>query len=289
MKTNRFRQDSQLLWTVTLEKLRVAQAEEEAKKPISDPAIEVLRKHVHGMFGRVMGSDESRYQTRSQIWSTTMCKGPPTLWMTINPSDLNDPIAQIFVGENIDLDSVLNGLSPDAHQRAQNIASDPYGAEEFLHFMINTILETLFQVKVSKYKVTSKKGVWGVVDAYFGMKEVQGRGTIHLNLLLWLEDTPSPNQLLYLLRQDSFRDKIKAYFAANIRAYLPGMEDADTIKQNAGTRDVAYTRPPHPNSTQYDDDVRRLETRLACVEQVHTCKLRRCLVLDKTGQYHCKR
>jgi hypothetical protein len=237
----------------------------------------------------VMGSDESRYQTRSQIWSTTMCKGPPTLWMTINPSDLNDPIAQVFVGENIDLDRLLDGLQPDSHRRAQNVAKDPYGVTEYFHFMIDTILETLFQVKVSKYKVTSKKGILGFVEAYFGLKEVQGRGTIHLHLLLWLKHTPSPDQLLFLLRQESFRDKIKAYIASNIRAYLPGMEDADAIKQQSRSREVAYTRPTHRDSLHYDEDIRKLETCLACAEQVHTCKLRRCLVLDKTGRYRCKR
>ena len=51
MKTARFRQESQLLRTVTIDKLRRAQAEEDAKKPISDPAIQALRKHVHGTLG----------------------------------------------------------------------------------------------------------------------------------------------------------------------------------------------------------------------------------------------
>ena len=289
IKSRRFQQDSQHLRTITLEKLRQAQEEEGAGRAVSDPAIQLLKQHVYGTLGRVMGSDQSRSRMRSQIWSTTMSKGPPTLWMTINPSDLHDPIAQVFVGEDIDLDKFCKSMGPDAHARAQNIAKDPYAATEYFHFMIDTILETLFQIKVSKYKVTANKGVLGYVDAYFGMKEVQGQGTIHLHVLLWLKNTPSPDEMLFLLRDDAFREKIKTYLAANIRAYLPGMETADTIKEQAKSRDVSYCRPPNPDSDTYDEDVNKLETRLACVEQVHACKLRRCLVMDKTGRYQCKR
>jgi hypothetical protein len=272
-----------------LEKLRKAQEEEDQKKPISDPAVQSLKTQVQATLDRVMASDESRYQMRSQIWSTTMCKGPPSLWMTINPSDLHDPTAQLFVGEDINLNDFVKTMGPNTHQRAQNIARDPYGASEYFHFIIHAILETLFRVKVTKYKIKSSKGVLSLVEAYFGVKEVQGRGTIHLHLLIWLKNTPSPNQLLFLLRDDAFREKIKNFLQANVRAYKPGMETAESIQTNSGSKDVAFTRPP-PDASDYEQQIEKLETLLACVEQVHTCKLRRCLVLDpKTGQYRCKR
>ena len=290
MKTKRYHKDIQILRTVTLDKLRHAQVEEEAKKPISDLAIQVLKTHVNATLGGVLGSDQSRYQMRSQIWSTTMCKGPPTLWMTINPSDLHDPIAQVFVGEDIDLDKFTSRMGPDAHARAKNIAKDPYAASEYFHFIIDAILDTLFKVKVTKYKVNSKKGVLGEVDAYFGMKEVQGRGTIHLHILIWLKNTPSPDQLQFLLRQESFRDKIKEYLSRNVCAYVPGMETANSIKHTATGANVAYARPPNPDSVHYAQELQMMETQLACVEQVHECKLRRCLIPDKkTGRYQCKR
>jgi hypothetical protein len=31
----------------------------------------------------------------------------PSLWITINPNDLHNPIAQIFIGEEIDMDKFL--------------------------------------------------------------------------------------------------------------------------------------------------------------------------------------
>lgn len=87
-------------------------------------------------------------------------------------------------------------LGPDSAKRAQNIAKDPYAASKFFHFIIQTILETLFQVKVTSYQVKNGIGILGGISAYFGMVECQGRGTLHLHLLIWLKNTPSPDRIL---------------------------------------------------------------------------------------------
>ena len=134
-----------------MEKLEQAQADEEKGIPISDPAVRLLKSHVNATVGRIMGSDQSRFKLRSQIWSTTIYLGPPYLWITINPIDLHDPIAQVFAGENIDLDNFIATMGPDRDAQAKNIAADPYAAAKFFHFLINTILKTLFQVKSTKY------------------------------------------------------------------------------------------------------------------------------------------
>src|SRR5271156_1091882 len=118
--------------------LQQAQHEEEMHIPISSPAVRLLCKHIHGSSGWVMGSDQSRYQLRSQIWSTTIMLNPPTLWITINPSDVHDPIAQVFAGENINLDNLFGIGGPDAERRAATIAGDPYAAAKFFHFLIQT-------------------------------------------------------------------------------------------------------------------------------------------------------
>ena len=190
MRRKDFDKDAHMMSTITLQKLDQASREEESHTSISDPAVQRLRKHIHATSGRVMGSDQSRYQLRSQIWSTSIVLGPPALWITINPTDLHDPIAQVFVGEDIDLDNFSGEMGPDANKRAQNIAADPYAAAKFFHFIIGVILTDLFGVHVTKYQVHSEMGVLGEVSAYFGTVESQGRGTLHLHLLIWLKNTP---------------------------------------------------------------------------------------------------
>ncbi|PBK58622.1 hypothetical protein ARMSODRAFT_900264, partial [Armillaria solidipes] len=171
MRRKTFNADAQIMASITEEMLEHAQQQEEDKVPITDPAIQLLRSHVHTSSGRIMGSDASRYRLRSQIWSTSLYMNPPSLWVTINPCDLHDPIAQVFAGEDIDLDNFISSAGPDKDQRAQNIANDPYAAAKFFHFMIRTILRTLFGVEASDYMVKSHPGIFGRVRAYFGTVE----------------------------------------------------------------------------------------------------------------------
>jgi len=110
MRRKTFENDAQLLSSITLESLAKAEEEEKLGKPISNPAIHLLRRHVFATGGRVMGSDHARYQLRSQIWGTTMMLNPPSIWITINPCDLHDPLAQVFAGEDICMDNLLRTI-----------------------------------------------------------------------------------------------------------------------------------------------------------------------------------
>ncbi|KAF7349988.1 ATP-dependent DNA helicase [Mycena venus] len=262
MRRKNFERDARLMTTITPEKLQQACREEEQKLPISDPAVRLLRQHVHSTVARVKGSNQSRTVMRSQLWSTAAYISPWNLWITINPTDIHDPIAQIFASENIDLDDFIAGLGPDNKKRARNIAADPYAAAKFFYFMIRTILETLFGIEVTSFQVRSSLGILGEVAAYFGMVEAQNH---------------------------SFRARVSASIKANLRAHPPGLETAESVKGIPMEKDIAYNRPPNPAAPDYDQQIQRWELRLARTEQVDTCKIRRCLVVSKSGQLRCKR
>ena len=94
-----------------------------------------------------MGTDESRTKIRSYIWGMSVMKNPPSLWITINPTDTHDPIAQVFTGAEIDLDCFQHLAGPDSHTRSVRIAEDPYAAAKFFRFIITAILEELFGIR----------------------------------------------------------------------------------------------------------------------------------------------
>ena len=158
----------------------------------------------------------------------------------------------------------------------------------FFHFLIRTIIETLFGVKVTNFQIKSRMGILGHISAYFGTVESQGRGTLHLHLLVWLTDAPNADQMIKLLKSEDFCLKVTFYIQTNLCAYLPGLENSETVKSIPKTRDIAYSRPPNPDSPEYEKQLSEFELHLAHVEQLHTCQLRRCLVPDKSGQLRCK-
>ena len=56
----------------------------------------------------------ARYQT--QIWGSCLWLGPPSLWLTINPIDYEDPIAQIFTGGKINMDAFMDVMGPSPNE-----------------------------------------------------------------------------------------------------------------------------------------------------------------------------
>jgi hypothetical protein len=132
-------------------------------------------------------------------------------------------------------------------------------------------------------------GVLGRVVAYFGLVESQGRGTLHLHLIMWLANTPTTEEIHDLLAAPCFRERVLKYIRRNLRAYLPGLETAETVQNLPIEREAACQSPPPPQHPEYGQLIQRDELHLARSEQVHTCKPRRCLVVNSAGRVHCKR
>lgn len=284
-----FERDSVVLTSLTAKELKKAEDEERTGGFPTNPAVQVLRKHLRAVGGRVMGSDHARAAYRPQIWGTMIMKKPSSLWITVNPVDLHDPVLQVFAGEDIDMDEFLASAGPDKDTRARNVAKNPYAAAKFFRYIIVAMLETLFGVDASGHKVKSTKGILGEVEAYYGVVEAQGRGTLHLHMLIWLKNAPSSDDVNTLLEDGIFRQKLVAYIRENIRAHLDGFSE-EGIKTIAREKELAYSRPPNPKSAAYKAERRERERAVVRSQQVHTCTPKTCLRLNKkTGKLDCKR
>ncbi|KAG8700967.1 hypothetical protein FRC09_005642 [Ceratobasidium sp. 395] len=291
MNKHHFDNVAQTLSTITPADLRHAAEEENRGDKTSNPAIQVLKRSVTATSCRVMASGPSRTQLRSQIYSAAIYFNQPTVWLTINPDDLHDPIAQIFACEEIDMDNFINTAGPDRVRRSQNIARDPYAAAKFFHFTITLVIEKLFGITSSRTHIHSRNGVLGRVKAYFGTVECQGRGTLHLHMLLWLHNVPPPRRLKELLRTPEFQSKVSAYLRANVRSFRPGLTNKAEVDRTPANTAVAYSRLPNPALPiqQFAAQLEELETSVVRAKQVHECDFGKCQRLDKAGRVICKR
>ena len=216
MRRKHFERDTLALASITLADLKKAELEEGRKEQITNPRVRTLCNHVAAANGRVMGSDNARAQYRGMIWGTCLLLGGPTLWITINPADNHDPVAQVLAGENIDLDNFSGLLGPDASQRAEVVASNPYATAEYFNVIIRAVLEELFGIRKQKTQSSQQTGILGSIACYFGVVEAQGRGSLHLHMLMWLVGTPDCDQMAELLQSADFREKICQYIRLNI-------------------------------------------------------------------------
>ncbi|KAJ3910827.1 hypothetical protein F5877DRAFT_55877, partial [Lentinula edodes] len=117
-----FRKHEQEIRNLTPKDLLQASEEEKKKKQISNPAIRALHTQLKAVQSKVLATDENRASVWAQIWSLNVAFNPPSLWITINPSDMHNPIAQVFAGEQIDLDNFVSTRGPTSTLRTVNLA-----------------------------------------------------------------------------------------------------------------------------------------------------------------------
>jgi Helitron helicase-like domain at N-terminus len=166
--------------------------------PCSNPQIQDLKKIVTASRRNVVGTDESRSAIQSKIYGLTLRKNPATLWITLNFADPNDPIVQILAGEEIDMDHFIATAGPDQTQRGINAASDPFAAAKYFHMSVKMVLQEIYGISVNQYHhIYRQVGIFGRVSANVGTVEAQGRGSLHLHLLLWLVGSPTTENVKY--------------------------------------------------------------------------------------------
>jgi len=252
VKRRTFVKNQQAFRALTPKDLLVASGEESRKVPFSNPVVKALCSQITALRTKVMGTDESRVKIRGQIKGMCIMKGPPSLWITINPSDTGDPIAQVFAGENIDMDSFINTAGPNSEQRSRTIAADPYAATKFFHFVIAALLKDVFGITAYKGQAQVKRtnGVFGKVASYIGTVEAQGHGTLHLHIVIWLCGSLSLPRMKEALKSEGFRTKVQAYIAANIKADLDGA-NAAAVNSMLCVTGLSYSRPCDPSMPNY--------------------------------------
>ncbi|PBK92347.1 hypothetical protein ARMGADRAFT_1031212 [Armillaria gallica] len=156
------------------------------------------------------------------------------------------------------------------------MASDPFTATEYFHLIITIILEELFGIKAA------------MVNAYIGAVESQGRGTLHLHILLWLRESPSLKAMIEALLSEAFRDKMKEFIRANITADLDGASAEEIDKMSTQTA-ISYARPMHPSEPDYQAHRNESLMSVAQTVQYHKCKPGMCVKKNKEGRPICKR
>jgi len=180
----------------------------------SNSALNKLLQHIKTVGGRVMGSAYSRTALRTRIHALIFNQGLPSIFLTLNPADIHSPVALYFAGVQLNLDKIQNDQLMDTYKRAEIIASHPVATAKFFHLLITNILNTMIG-----------GGILGPIKAYFGTVESQGRGSLHLHLLIWLDHDMKPSDMKEKIQDAGFRDKLKAYLEDIIK------EDLDEFKE----------------------------------------------------------
>ncbi|KAF8575305.1 hypothetical protein K439DRAFT_1313537, partial [Ramaria rubella] len=146
-----------------LNKNPYAQPENEGEKAAFD-----LLNYVNYISDHISGSTAEVNSMCEKIRAIIRSRGLPHLFITINPANAHNPIAQVLAGREIDLDEFFHNLSPQSEvfEWAKLIAENLVAGAKAFKVLIDAFLE--FILGVNRH---NKTGVFGKVDSYYGVVE----------------------------------------------------------------------------------------------------------------------
>lgn len=247
---SRYNQIVKDLLNVDIEQLLLLQMRFK-KDPMYRPANNVeshlvrLLANVNMVGSNVPGSAAYKVSLRNEIRSVINYRGPPTLFITINPSDVDHPLVRLNSGQDIDLEDVLRGEDMDKWSRMILAAKNPSACALFFHSIISS-----FTAIVLNHK-GERGGLFGKCTSYYGTVEANGRGTLHCHMLIWLRGHPSPQKLRdKMANSPEYRDKTFRWLESIIKCELLGSESVVVEKNGPIERPKrnVETGDPHPGT-----------------------------------------
>lgn len=221
---------------------------------------------VPGFFGK-------KLRMRSEIRGLITRYGMPAFWITINLSDLRNPLVLVLAGVEYSGDIFTTA---NAAIRETAATSNPVAVAEFFHHIFKAILDGLFATN------TGRIGILGDLSNHFAVVETNGRGMLHLHGLAWVKGNLAFTGLQDRLLQDND-------FATHMIRYLESIITQGVDESIPHDPEVNLpTTPPSAKGFESDDDFHlRLSHDSNCVArrmQVHSRNhLATCFKYQQTG------
>lgn len=196
---------------------------------------------------------------RAELRGLLVREGMPAFWLTINPSDLQNPLVLTLAGVQCLTNISANVASTIRYTTA---TSDPVAIARFFHYTCKAVLDGLLGSKSTDF------GILRDISNYFSVVESNRRGILHLHTIVWIRGN------LDFIR---LRDRILAdsHFANRMIAFLETVmmyslhngpnEDPETPVSNM---------PPPSTSpdtdTEFAQKLIRDSNRVARTKQLHS-------------------
>jgi Helitron helicase-like domain at N-terminus len=235
VKRGDYEEMQQIISSLNFDQLIAAAQSLRSMQTTSDPAIAVLRRAVQTVAARVPNSFAEKQEMRLYLRGLFIEFGPAAFWLTINPSDLRDPLVIKLAGVTIPEEGLQKA---NAAFRRKTANMNPAAIAIFFDRLCTAILKGL--VCPGEGQI----GIFGEVSTYFGAVETNGRGMLHLHCLVWL----AGNLDFFGLRRKMLNDPS---FAGQVVDYLDLIisESIDLHESEGKPDEMAL-----PSTSNFDTD-----------------------------------
>ncbi|KAJ5370019.1 uncharacterized protein N7496_006111 [Penicillium cataractarum] len=219
--------------SLNIDRLQRAATALATNRVTTDPLVRRLLKNITAIGVHVPGSFFHKLQMRAELRGLLVREGMPAFWLTINPSDLHNPLVLILAG--VQCSSSLSSSVASA-VRSVTATSDPVSVARFFHYTCKAVLDGLLGSK------TTDIGILGDISNYFGVVESNGRGILHLHTLIWVRGNLGFIRLRdRILADTDFANRMISYLESVViqSLYGPDEDPASTVPNSPPTSTAA--------------------------------------------------
>ena len=245
-----------------LESISKRMASGEYVKPVTDEEKKCfsILDNLDVIGGSVKGSITSKKHMQNEIWSLVAFKGAPSWFITFSPADNKHPICLYYADKDIHFTHNLRSVT----ERDLLVLSNPVAAARFFDYMVQMVIKHILGVG------ELHPGLYGKTSAYYGTVEQQGRLTLHMHMMLWIEGALSPQKIRErLMNNDSkFEEALKAYLeAAHAGEFITGT--MDDVRRERAMRDGNHEKTTDAIPTSSPCDLKGNMSEKECIDNTH--------------------
>jgi hypothetical protein len=163
--------------------------------------------------GKVPGSVTSKKWMNNEVWAMIHHFGAPLWYVTINPADKKHPLCLYWASNNLKYEPDLQ-LNEDDRRRL--IAMNPTAGARFFNFIVQNFITHVLGMN------GKHNGYFGKTKAYYGTVEQQGRLSLHMHMLIWIDGglTPEETRKRIMDPESDFQKKFFEYLEGCHQGHL---------------------------------------------------------------------
>jgi hypothetical protein len=165
-----------------------------------------------------------------------------------------NPIVKYLSGHDINIDNLMSHKVPTYWEQAKAVAHNPSIAAEFFDTYLNAFFSAILRYDPTQR--STEPGVVGVVKAYYGCVEAQGRGSLHCHMVVWVHGGLNSKEIQEeAMADEEWRDRLIDFLDKTICNVIPTDPDPDMSVQSCqhhacSTRGISTVLNPCLEDTQ---------------------------------------
>ena len=202
-------------------------------------AVAKVLKLVQTSSERVYNSIGAKKRQRKQLWSVVEQIGAPTWFITVSPPEHRSPICLYYADTAIEIN-----LDERTKEEARKLISqNPVAGARYFHFIVTMLIDLVLGMAFE-----DERGLFGPVDSYYGTVEQQGRLTLHIHMLVWIKNSPTPEEVRSRLADFNWREIFGKQFVDYLEATHTGdfLKEEERVKQWIDEKGLMFSEQALP-------------------------------------------